>query len=285
MKVMLAEYSVCTGMDPSLRKEGTAMLRTLKASFEAAGCTVFVPADFDVDFRRTAEECDSGLVIAPDEMLAGFTEAMESECLNLGSSPHAIRLCADKKETTELMQHNGLYAPGILTEGNARCVVKPRMGCGSDGIFVSDRPVKKEGFISTEFVEGDHLSVSLVAGKGWILPLTLNRQHIRIGDRVEYDGNDVNVAHPATAEIFDAAIRAGHIAGCKGLFGVDIVYGDRPWIIDINPRPTTSVVGVVKAIDVNLADLILLGHFGAMPPVISRSGTFSFTKKDLEEYL
>jgi predicted ATP-grasp superfamily ATP-dependent carboligase len=229
MKVMLAEYSVCTGLDASLRGEGAAMLKTLKASFEAAGCTVAVPSDFDADFKQTAEACDAGLVIAPDELLAGYTEVIEAACINLGSSPAAIRLCADKKAATEMLLYNGLYAPRIVTEGDVKCVVKPRTGCGSEGIFVSDRPVEKEGFISTEFVEGEHLSVALVAGKGWILPLTLNRQHIRIGKGIEYDGNDVNISHPATAELFDAAVRAGYMAGCKGLFGVDIVYGKHPW--------------------------------------------------------
>lgn len=286
MKVMLAEYSVCTGMDASLRREGAAMLKTLKAAFEAAGCTVSVPSDFDSDFKRTAEACDAGLVIAPDELLADYTEVLETSCINLGSSPAAIRLCADKREVTEMLLHNGLYAPRIVREEEpVKCVVKPRTGCGSEGIFVSDRPVEKEGFISTEFVEGEHLSVSLVASKGWVLPLTLNRQHIRFNNGIEYDGNEVNITHPATAEIFNAAVMAGHMAGCRGLFGVDIVFGKHPWIVDINPRPTTAIVGVVKAIDANVADLVLLSHFGTMPPELHRKGTFSFTKKDLEEYL
>ncbi|CAJ37339.1 ATP-grasp domain-containing protein [Methanocella arvoryzae] len=286
MKVMLAEYSVCTGMDASLRREGAAMLKTLKAAFEAAGCTVSVPSDFDADFRRTADACDAGLVIAPDEVLADYTEVLEEYCINLGSSPAATRLCADKKEATELLLHNGLYAPRIVREDEpVKCVVKPRTGCGSEGIFISDRPVEKEGYISTEFVEGEHLSVSLAAGKGWILPLTLNRQHININDGIDYDGNDVNISHPATAEIFRAAVTAGHMAGCRGLFGVDVVFGKHPWIVDINPRPTTTIVGVVNVIDANVADLMLMGHFGAMPPEIHRKGTYSFTKRDLEEFL
>ncbi|HMK47295.1 MAG TPA: ATP-grasp domain-containing protein [Methanocella sp.] len=285
MKVMLAEYSVCTGMEASLQIEGAAMLKTLKTSFESTGCTVITPEDFKVDFRRKAEDSDCGLVIAPDEILADYTEMLESACINLGSSPAAIRLCADKKETTELLLHNGLSAPRIVTEGRVKCVVKPRMGCGSEDIFVSVTPVQKDGYISTEYVEGDHLSVSLVAGKGWILPLTLNRQHIQLEETIEYNGNDVNIPHPATEEIFRAAVRAGAMAGCRGFFGVDVVYGDRPYIVDINPRPTTSIVGVASAIDRNLADLILMGRFSMTPPLIRRNRSFSFTKKDLEGFI
>ncbi len=160
MKVMLAEYSVCTGMGEEIRMEGAAMLRTLRKSFERADCSVSIPRDFGDDFMNVAKACDCGLVIAPDGMLADCTERLESACISLGSPPAVIRLCADKAETTEILLHNGLYAPRIVREGPVKCVVKPRTGCGSDGVFVSEGPVEKDGFISTEYIDGEHLSVS-----------------------------------------------------------------------------------------------------------------------------
>ncbi len=299
MKVMLAEYATCTGLEGALRAEGFAMLSTLKQSFEQAGCRVFVPRDFGKDFATTAKVADCGLVIAPDDRLAADTAVLEAGCINLGSPPAAIRLCADKRETTELLLHNGLYAPRIVREGGApdgahgtKCVVKPRTGCGSEGVFVAPAPVEREGFIATEYIEGEHLSVSLVSGSGFALPLTLNRQHIHMDGGVAYDGNDVNVEHPAGEEIVAAARRAGQMLGCRGLFGVDIVYGracdgaeiapNRPYVVDVNPRPTTSVVGVARVIDRNLADLVLLARFGELPDRVGYRGRCSFTKKDLE---
>jgi predicted ATP-grasp superfamily ATP-dependent carboligase len=285
MKVMLAEYSVCTGMGEDIRMEGAAMLRTLKKSFERADCSVSVPRDFGDDFLSVAKACDCGLVIAPDDLLAGQTARLESACLNLGS-PHAvIRLCADKLETTELLLHNGLPAPRIIREGTVKCVVKPRTGCGSEGVFVSEGPVEKDGFISTEYIDGEHLSVSLVSGSGFVLPLTLNRQHIHMNGSVSYDGNDVNIDHPAQDEIFSIARKAGVMLGCKGLFGVDIVYADRPYVVDVNPRPTTAIVGVARVIDRNLADLVLLARFGELPDRVGYRGRCSFTKKDLGAFL
>ena len=301
MKVMLAEYATCTGLEGALRAEGFAMLSTLKQSFEQAGCRVFVPRDFGKDFATTAKISDCGLVIAPDDRLAADTAVLESGCINLGSPPAAIRLCADKLETTELLLHNGLYAPRIVREGGAgdgatKCVVKPRTGCGSESVFVAPAPVEREGYISTEYIEGEHLSVSFVSGSGFALPLTLNRQHIHMDGGVAYDGNDVNVEHPAGEEIVAAARRAGQMLGCRGLFGVDIVYGrvhdgadiagsDRhPYVVDVNPRPTTSVVGVARVIDRNLADLVLLARFGELPDRVGYRGRCSFTKTDLEAF-
>ena len=85
MKVMLAEYSVCTGMGADIRMEGAAMLHTLKKSFERADCSVLVPRDFGDDFLNVAKACDCGLVIAPDGMLADSTARLESACISLGS--------------------------------------------------------------------------------------------------------------------------------------------------------------------------------------------------------
>lgn len=285
MKVMLAEYSVCTGMGEAIRKEGAAMLVTLKRSFEQAECSVFVPRDFGDDFLATAKSCDCGLVIAPDDLLAGYTATMESACINLGCSPAAIRLCADKLETTELLLHNGLPAPRIVRDGRVKCVAKPRTGCGSEGVFLADGPTDVDGYIFTEFIDGEHLSVSLIGGEGSILALTLNRQRIHMDGKFEYDGNDVNIEHPAREEIFAVARSAGRMLGCRGPFGVDIVYSDRPYVVDVNPRPTTALVGVSRVIDRNLADLVLLARFGELPERVGYRGRCSFTKKDLEAFL
>jgi predicted ATP-grasp superfamily ATP-dependent carboligase len=281
MKVMLAEYSVCTGMGEAIRKEGAAMLKTLTKSFEEAGCSVSVPRDFGEDFLATAKACDCGLVIAPDDLLADITAKLESACINLGCPPAAIRLCADKLETTELLLYNGVPAPRIVREGQVKCVIKPRSGCGSEGVYLAGEPADIEGYISTEFIDGEHLSVSLLGGADIILPLTLNRQHIHMDGKFEYDGNDVNVDHPAREEIFAVARKAGHMLGCRGLFGVDVVFADRPYVVDVNPRPTTSVVGVARVLDRNLAELVLLARFGELPDRVGYRGRCSFTIKDL----
>jgi predicted ATP-grasp superfamily ATP-dependent carboligase len=289
MKVMLAEYSVCTGMGEEIRMEGAAMLRMLRKSFERADCSVSIPRDFGDDFLNVAKACDCGHVITPDGLLAECTARLESACISLGSPSAAIRLCADKAETTEILLHNGLPAPRIVREGAhggaVKCVIKPRTGCGSEEVYVSEGPVEKDGFISTEYIEGEHLSVSLVSGSGFVLPLTLNRQHIHMDGSVTYDGNDVNIDHHAQDEIFSVARKAGIMLGCRGLFGVDIVYADRPYIVDVNPRPTTAMVGVARVIDRNLADLVLLARFGELPDHVGYRGRCSFTKKDLGAFL
>jgi predicted ATP-grasp superfamily ATP-dependent carboligase len=284
MKILLAEYSVCAGME-ALAPEGRAMLNTLRRSFEAAGCSVLVPRDFGGELLELSKKCDCFLLIAPDSMLERLTSAIEKSCINLGSPSRVARLGADKQETTELLLHNGIPAPRLVHEKGIKCVVKPRYGCGSEGIFISPGPVERDGYISTEYVEGEHLSVSLIGGNA-MLPLTLNRQHIKKVEEkgvayFNYDGNEVNIEHPAGKEILDVARRAGHMLGCRGLFGIDIVYGDRPYVVDVNPRVTTAVIGLARVLEENVADLILKARFGSLPDHVNGTGSFSFTKADL----
>jgi hypothetical protein len=285
MKILLAEYSTCVGLE-ALAGEGRAMLNTLKRSFEAAGCSVFVPPDFEGSLLDLSGKCDCFLLIAPDDRLEQYTAAIEKKCINLGCPSRVARLCADKQETTEALLHNGIPAPRLVHEKGIKSVVKPRYGCGSEGIFISPGPVEREGFISTEYVEGEHLSVSLVGGNA-MLPLSLNRQYINTFEEkgiayFGYDGNEVNIEHPAREEIFDVARRVGDMLGCRGLFGIDIVYGGRPYVVDVNPRPTTAVLGLAKVLDYNLADLILKARFGLLPDRVNVKGRFSFTRADLE---
>jgi predicted ATP-grasp superfamily ATP-dependent carboligase len=284
MKILLAEYSVCAGLD-TLAGEGRAMLDTLRRSFEAAGCSVVVPRDFEADLMELSHKCDCFLLIAPDASLEKYAAMVEKNCINLGCSPSVVRLCADKQETTEMLLYNGIPAPRLVHEKGVRCVVKPRYGCGSEGIFISPSPVEREGLISTEFIEGEHLSVSLIGGNS-ILPLTLNKQHIKAVrskdiDFIEYNGNEVPYGHPARAEIFDVAKKAGDMLGCRGLFGIDIVYGDKPYVVDVNPRPTTAVLALARVLEANIADLILRARFGSLPESVGTNGHYSFTKADL----
>lgn len=280
MKILLAEYSVCAGM--SIANEGRAMLITLKRLFEQAGCKVFVPDDFGDGLKKLASSCDCGLIIAPDDQLEKYTAFIENNCINLGCSSRVVRLCADKQETTELLLYNGLSAPRLVHEKGIKCVAKPRYGCASEGVHIAHGPVDMEGYISTEYIDGEHLSVSLIGGKT-ILPLTLNKQHIHFEkNAIAYDGNDVNIGHPAKEEIFDAASKAGNMLGCKGLFGIDVVYGDKPYIVDVNPRPTTAVLGLARVLQTNVAELILQSHFGTLPDRVETAGHFTFTKHDLE---
>jgi len=123
MKVLLAEYTA--SRDPALAPEGAAMLDILSESFGACGYDVVLPGsgDFYQEIVRLAQECDMGLVIAPDALLAKFTLPIEQYSHNLGCGSMNAALCANKVTTGNILKSHGIPVPPDATGG--RHVVKP----------------------------------------------------------------------------------------------------------------------------------------------------------------
>ena len=289
MRVLIAEYAVGSCERPELRREGELMLSALKRSFERLGHEVFFPKaekDFGRAIERLSKECDAGLVIAPDDILGEFTEILEENTLNLGCPAETVRTCADKLKTTEILLKNGIPAPRILkTPAEAReCVLKPRFGCGSEGVLLlrsSDSCdfVKCEGgeeYISTEFVRGEDVSVSVVASARSSLFLTVNKQfvereYVRGGvARLKYSGSVVpyEVSEAQERELRRLSAAISHLFKCRGYFGVDFVLCEedgKAYAVDVNPRATTSIACVASVLNFELAALILLAANNELP--------------------
>ncbi|VVB55991.1 Tyramine--L-glutamate ligase [uncultured archaeon] len=298
MKILVAEYAVGAGIEEFML-EGKAMLDTLVKSFVSCGHVVLYPSagvklqegkavrttGFEETVRKLSKECDAALVIAPDEILGDLTEIVEKNSVNLGCPSDSVRLCADKLECTRTLFHENIPVPETIGSGeygeyNGDFVIKPRFGCASEGIYRSKRGKLKEGFIATAFVEGEHLSVSLITGKTQ-LPLTVNRQLIEIKDNFSYKGSVVPYYCERNEEIIDVAAKTARILGCRGYAGVDIVIGDKPYVVDVNPRPTSSIIGISKVMETQIADLIIKSKFGELPDHVKINGSFTFTKDQL----
>ena len=211
---------------------------------------------FEETLTKLSKECDAALVIAPDEILGDMTRIVENNSVNLGCPSDSVRLCADKLECTRSLSRENIPVPETIGSGEYKgdFVIKPRFGCASEGIHRSKSGKLKEGFIATEFVEGEHLSVSLITGKTQ-LPLTVNRQLIEINDNFSYKGSMVPYHCERNEEIIDVAKKTARILGCRGYAGVDIVLGDKPYVVDVNPRPTSSIIGISRVMETQIADL------------------------------
>ena len=68
----------------------------------------------------------------------------------------------------------------------------------------------------------------------------------------------------------------------RGYAGIDLVVGDLPRVVDVNPRPTTSIVGIAKVMREELADLILRARFATLPERVAVEGECEFRKGELE---
>ena len=288
MKVLLAEYSVC--YDPELAPEGAAMLAAISGSFERCGYDVVTPErpDFEGEIKRLAPECDVGLVIAPDHLLFRYTHLLEGLTHNIGCGSMNAAICANKQRTAGILSRNGIAVPPDAGEGKR--VVKPIMGCGALGVRLTDEE-PGAGEFAQAYVEGEALSVSLVGSRvtgnvcefySGVPPLRLavNRQEIAIAEdgRFLYLGGETPVHPDREEEIVDLAVRAMNALGCQGYAGIDVVAGEQLYVVDVNPRPTTSLVGIAAIMEEEIADILVRASHGEALAEVHLSGRVRFDK-------
>jgi len=288
MKVFLAEYSVCN--DPELAPEGAAMLAAISGSFERCGYAVVTPErpDFEGEIKRLAPECDVGLVIAPDHLLFRYTHLLEGLTHNIGCGSMNAAVCANKQRTADILSRNGIAVPPAAGEG--RRVVKPVMGCGALGVRLTDEE-PGAGEFAQAYVEGEALSVSLVGSRvtgntceyysgNPPLLLAINRQEIAVDEdgNFQYLGGETPVHPDREEEIISTAISAANALGCQGYVGIDVIAGDCIYVVDVNPRPTTSLAGIVEVMEEEIADILVTASRGEGPTEVHLNGRVRFDK-------
>ena len=136
--------------------------------------------------------------------------------------------------------------------------------------------------IVTRYHEGLHLSASFIVGVEGFLPLTINRQLIDFqGEGMSYQGSQVPYNTPRADEIWAEARAAAAALGLSGYAGIDFVLGERPWAVDVNARPTTSIIGIARVMKEEIGELILGARFGGMAEKVTLEGVWTFRKEDL----
>jgi tyramine---L-glutamate ligase len=284
--VLLAEYAA--HRDPALAPEGEAMQDCLSASFARCGYDLVYPGpgDFGSELERLAPECDYGLVIAPDHLLARYTKILEDNTVSLGCGSMNAALCANKRLTGRVLAAGGVPVPKETRAGTR--VIKPVTGCGTKGVRLAESAPGRDEF-AQEYIRGDNLSVSLIAGRivgqaclyytdALPLVLALNRQEIAIGPDggFRYLGGETPVDHPLRDECISTAQKAVSLLGCQGYADMDIVAGDRAYVVDVNPRITLSVVGLATCMKEEIADLIVAAAEGRLPAEVHLDGRVRF---------
>jgi len=113
--------------------------------------------------------------------------------------------------------------------------------------------------------------------------LTINRQIMDFsGEGPKYQGSQVPYKTPRAGEIWAAAKKASEALGLRGYAGIDFVLGEEPWAVDVNARPTSSIMGIVRVMKEEIGELILRARFGGLPKEVHVEGEYVFKKEDLK---
>ncbi|MBN1323882.1 MAG: ATP-grasp domain-containing protein [Methanotrichaceae archaeon] len=79
------------------------------------------------------------------------------------------------------------------------------------------------------------------------------------------------------------AMRAYASLGLRGYAGIDFVLGDLRRVVDVNARPTTSIMGIARVMREELADLIMKARFGELPAEVAIGGRSCFGRRILRD--
>jgi predicted ATP-grasp superfamily ATP-dependent carboligase len=139
-------------------------------------------------------------------------------------------------------------------------MVKPRFGAGSQGIRIVNAPGQQsrpgEDEIIQPLMPGYAASVAFLIGPSQSVSLPTCAQYL--DDQFHYLGGSTPLpAELATRAIAIARSAIASIPGLCGYISVDVVLGERAWAIEINPRLTTSYLGLRQLCAGNLADALL----------------------------
>ena len=123
--------------------------------------------------------------------------------------------------------------------------------------------------------------MALLVAEGRTQTLSLNGQDIEAGCPFVYRGGVVPLAHPLEQQAF-AVARAAVVAlpGLRGYAGIDLILdGATAWAIEVNPRLTTTYVGLRQVADLNLAQAIWQTCLeGRLPGAVPLRGRAVFSK-------
>ncbi len=214
-------------------------------------------------------EADCTLLIAPETngVLEGLIRRLgRGPTRLLNASAQAVALAGDKAAMANRLRSRKLPTPRTLLleaddrppdDWNYPAVVKPVDGAGSLDTFRIDR---SEGFLKLpgrggrlllqEFVPGRPLSATFLV-RPFCRPrlLAVGEQRVEIVDgRFSYGGGRLPADDLVGLDVDPLAKALTAVPGLEGLVGVDFIHDPgrrRIAILDVNPRPTTSIVGIL----------------------------------------
>jgi tyramine---L-glutamate ligase len=237
-------------------------------------------ASWGAAFDREVQAAEWTVVIAPetDGRLASLCERVEL-CggRRLGLPIETVKLSSDKLACSCFLEQRDLPTPRSMRfdapaeELDCPIVVKPRFGAGSQDVrlfesaaAVSDtlkERVVEEAFVVEPFESGMPVSVTVFFGSEESVILPATKQNLSSDGRFDYLGGSTPLAPSLARRAHSLAERVIRALPARiGCLGIDMVLGAtdaEDVVIELNPRITTSYVGLRKLIDNNLAECML----------------------------
>jgi predicted ATP-grasp superfamily ATP-dependent carboligase len=249
--------------------------------------------DVTQEFSRLIEQCDAVWPVAPE--FGGILQALcqmveQSGRILLTSPASAVALTGNKLRTYErLLQHDiatvatrlfdtAEYQPGewiVKSIDGVGCAESYLIEDRQDFEAISSQLPDKARFIFQPHIQGEKTSLSCLfsQGQGWLL--CVNLQRFEIIDK-QYQLTECVVNYKADFSPYRELVQAIAQAFPElwGYAGIDLIEtAEQIYVLEINPRLTTSFTGIYKGLGVNVAEQVLqmLNGEPRIRPVCSQS--------------
>ncbi len=262
------------------------------------------------EFARLAQRCDAVWPIAPefDNILQTLCQTVELLGKILLTSPaRAIAITGNKFNTYQhLKQHHITTVPTQMLEDSCafirttqinsylhhrEWIIKPVDGAGcADSYLISDPKdlelmcTRKCHYVIQPHIHGKKTSLSCLFRRGSAWLLCANLQQFNIINR-QYHLAEIIVNHHPDPGVYQNVLDniARALPELWGYVGIDLIETpEQELVLEINPRLTTSFVGIYAALGLNVAETVLqlLEGKPKLNPVCNRQITISVKHND-----
>jgi len=269
--------------------------------------------------KDNARSIDAALVIAPESngiLKSTITELEEEHVPLVNGLSSAISAVSNKQSLSEHLRNTGVSTPDSLAFNvyddmfetsriiaeriGFPAVFKPENDAGMAGLSLVEskaeitaaikkitRESTSDRFVAQQHVKGVPASVSLISTGKEAVSISLNKQKVTLSSPYSastYEGGEVPFESQLKNETMSAAKRVVEsYKELKGYIGVDFVLTkETPVVIEINPRLTTSYIGLREVTQFNPAEAMLKAAIHhKLPADVPNKGYACFAKVEM----
>jgi len=256
--------------------------REYRSLFNIKESSIVYSTEFTESLEKFSGNFDYVVLIAPPLALIEASKIVGNDKL-LGPTYEIIRTFSLKNLGYSVLRKMTVKVPRYTVFPNNKdaaliklpVIVKPVDSTGSLGTFLVSKIQDLGKFIKLslkfsevgkvviqEYIEGVHGSISVITDGDNILLLTNNVQVIEFDKKgkIVYKGGIVFLRntelHEKSMKLTEKIIKSAR--GFRGYFGIDVVWNSwEPYVVEVNPRITTSFVGLAKILGKDLGCLML----------------------------
>jgi hypothetical protein len=236
---------------------------------------------------------DQVIIVAPETdsvLLDWCARADKTGMRRLGASLAALTIASDKSQTAQRLQYHAIaHVPTYRLDTSVpwhdhigEWVLKPRDGCGCDGVqrFQSSEQAQQaitalpsmhlSNWIAQPWLAGQAASLTLLGSSKGAQLLSMNEQvlNISVEGYVQLEKVTTGSIRQDTAR-FEKLAQSVHeaIPGLEGVYGIDLLIQDQQLtVVEINPRVTSAYPGLRAALGINPATLWMQSLGLSEPP-------------------